>query len=1155
MSSVKLFLCGFILLFQTILFSSSINSTDEFISKTELADKLADKVVEQFKQLLEYNHQNELKGETHKNKYILRYMPGASFNTSNGGVDFIQQHTFNNIDWDFKWPDENNNNEFDIEEELCAFNTNATQTNIFDIQKYAIIFGAPKNYFNTAVTKDITLQPAIVPYMKGADALSSKKLFFDVEALIESKIRTDQDGSAIDGAKEKIITISSYLRYDKPHSDEIYHETRTKTFYLLTSNLTNNLFDAYLAECNLVDGPHSTEKYTGRFYQRIKGFLNFFSDPVNFDKPFDVCPYSYNFILPNEIKSCYCSNASTLPQQQFLAEVCDFIDDNHFYTTGSPALNGEIKPGFHCQTPQNTWINTVFNEFKSYETTYPGSDGSDWILKEKIMKPSVGNVTKENLLFWFAKASLVDFQNLSKQERFKLIKVCKDKYPNGTSHIYTDNTLVTMTKKLHEIIFNATYMDISEMVDFLELLKNETGLLQWLFHEVCGNTWIDFDNEHDEHQVISAINKVVEQINGGPPDNSFLDKIELHLTDWGDSGVIWKPTPWWWNFDFHYKYDNIGVDADSKVKFRQRFINKSNDSHPLFKDTIWNYTDPFIQVPVGGGQGVTWATDCHNGKNAIIGCGKVARVPAISLAWYMDKMNAGQKFDALVTAAELITIPIGGAQLFALTKVAGTSVKVLRARKVLYGFALTAQTADLTLPNIGAFVAASALGVSGPRAIEIKADIKEITGILATIGGVLEITDLFTGLYKYSRVSKARSGLIEKDVDLIFTDVQNMLIEYPEYTAKLCQKMGITNHAAVAKVTALNNVDQRIALMGAINQTSEIRALVNANENLADFFIATLNIGVDPSIHKLLLGLGDVKYLKLIEDLKGSNDLIAAMINDLELLKAWEKLLIKNVPNGLRFNIKFLNRLKDNSKLINLVDNLTGSGKIDFANNMDLWVKRYDARHALKNENYNAAINILEGTPGTPKNYNGANYVGGLFDPPDFTDIAYATPASLQAIINSTNDVSAIANKLGINPNLVQAVKHHLFIKEHLVETTSEVYTLGRFNTFHHITQWWNSAVDGTISNADAISFRRLLGHEYIESALMQQGLIYRQLNVPSGGKYGAHELSLGELTGDFTHWTNSVNGLDRIPPIFNLKADFSNIDNVVDQIKVIEGL
>ncbi len=272
-----------------------------------------------------------------------------------------------------------------------------------------------------------------------------------------------------------------------------------------------------------------------------------------------------------------------------------------------------------------------------------------------------------------------------------------------------------------------------------------------------------------------------------------------------------------------------------------------------------------------------------------------------------------------------------------------------------------------------------------------------------------------------------------------------------------------------------------------------------------------------------------------------------------KLVRAWSDLFARNVPSSLRRNTKFLSRLSDNPNLANYIDNLTPEGRIDLADNVDLWLKRYDARASLKNRNYDEAISVLEGTPGIPEVYNGAKYIGKL-NTPDSPDAITATPASLQNIVNSTVDISSISSKLGLSQDVVQAAKQHLFVTEHLIETTQGVFTQGRFATYHHITQWWKSAANGTISSRDATSLRKLIGHEYIESALMQRGMVYRQLDVPSGGKYGAHELSVGEDSGDFSHWA-SANGLYRNLPSFDLNSDLSNIDDVVGWIKTIEGL
>jgi len=910
-----------ILLLVVFFFHLHISEALPNVPKSDLSkykQEIADDVVSQFKQLLEYNKQNDLRGESHKNKYVLRYEQGSTFNMTTGGIDYIQQHTFNNTDWMFPWPDNNNNNEFDLEEELCAFNTNVTQTNIFDIRKYAIIFGLPTNHWNTALSQDITSQPAIVTYMQGTNADSNKSLFFGVEALIENKIRNDLNTSFIDVGQEKIITISSYYRYKTPYTNKTHQDTRTRTFYLQSSNLTEILFNAYLNECNSIDDAYSKEKYTGRFYQRIRGFLNFFGSPVNFDQPFDACLNGFTHPTPNEVRVCYCDNATTLPQQQFLTEIGDFLDDNHYSIVGVGQT--EIEWGFDCDDPHANWISTVFDEFKMYETANPGTDGSQWVLQEKIMALPIADVASESLMFWFAKASLAEFQQLSKDERSRLIELCMVKYPNGTSALLLNgDQTITITKKLYEVISTAVYLDVPQAAGFLTNLKDKTGLMKWLWEEVVNIPFIDLNSEYDEHSVVQAITAVATYVNGGQPGIT----AQL-MTDWENKGVIWKPTPWWWSFAGHYEYDNLAVEPSGKVKFTQRFITSSNILFYYFIDNDWEFDNPFEIVPVGGGKDVTWATDCSNGDTSVVGCGKLVWLPAFSVIWYMDKLNNGQTIDALITAIEVVSIAVGGAQFSALVRVASSAGNIARARMALYGFSLAAQITDLTLPGVSGFVAQNLLDISGARANEIKVQIKKVTGILAAIGGVLEITDLFVGLAKYQRVSKALAGAEEANVKSILDDVTNMLIEFPEYTGKLCHRMGITNSDAVSKVVALNVVDQRIAVMGMINQTPEIRALVNGNENLVDFFVTSLNIGVDPSIHKLLLSLDDAQYLKLLQDLD-AGDMITAFNNNLDLLNGWKQVI--NAPDEIRRNVKYVQSASiDFSTVGYTVDDLIAHG-------------------------------------------------------------------------------------------------------------------------------------------------------------------------------------------------------------------------------------
>ncbi len=260
-------------------------------------------------------------------------------------------------------------------------------------------------------------------------------------------------------------------------------------------------------------------------------------------------------------------------------------------------------------------------------------------------------------------------------------------------------------------------------------------------------------------------------------------------------------------------------------------------------------------------------------------------------------------------------------------------------------------------------------------------------------------------------------------------------------------------------------------------------------------------------------------------------------------LIAYQLLYLRNLAEGLKLNTKFLHRISQNPNLINFVDNLTAAGRLDLENNIDIWVKRYDARELLKTGNISEAVEILDGTLGNPIIYNGANYVQELIPPID------ADPQDLLDIINSTTDVADISNTSGINQGIILRVKEHLFIDEHLVEIPGNEFVKGRFATYQHVADWWVEIANGNTQSLD--EFKKLIAHEYIEGELMKDGLIYHVLENASASKYGAHNLSIHDGTGKFDHWAD----MGRHIPNFTLNPDFNNIDIIVTQIKTLEGI
>jgi len=268
---------------------------------------------------------------------------------------------------------------------------------------------------------------------------------------------------------------------------------------------------------------------------------------------------------------------------------------------------------------------------------------------------------------------------------------------------------------------------------------------------------------------------------------------------------------------------------------------------------------------------------------------------------------------------------------------------------------------------------------------------------------------------------------------------------------------------------------------------------------------------------------------------------VKKVVQGLGKVRAWEDLFVRSVPDILRTKTKFLSRLSDNPNLVNYIDNLTPAGKTDLANNVDEWIKIYDARVPLKNGNVNDAVNVLGGSLGSPHSHIGGNYVKAL---------STAQETKFNQKINSSTIDANIASNLGLDQSVIQSAKEHMFITEHLVETSSGGFVKGRFDVEFDQAKWWTDVASGNLDNAD--NLRNSVAHEFIEPKLMQEGIVYSPFTSSSAAKYGAHQLSVHDFFLNFDHW-GSV--LGRNIPSFSLNPNLSNIDDVVSQIKTIEGL
>jgi hypothetical protein len=412
-------------------------------------------------------------------------------------------------------------------------------------------------------------------------------------------------------------------------------------------------------------------------------------------------------------------------------------------------------------------------------------------------------------------------------------------------------------------------------------------------------------------------------------------------------------------------------------------------------------------------------------------------------------------------------------------------------------------------------------------------------------GKVVNLTAIQLALFEhFGKGKKAeRVGWVALDLGLMYVGVgaAKAIFSSANYLRKGTIIAEITGSTAAIGVQLLDNVDD------------ELRTQIQ----LAALAFSGPEIGIS-----LIEALGKVKVLRTqyshLEDavtearklriLAGEKDLadfpevINLIKSDDKFLEAWESLLLAKAPKTLRTNIEFLKRLGNNNKIINIINNLDENGIIDFANDVTTWINRYDARPYLANGDYSSAVTKMGGTISSPDPWEGINYVGPM-EGHNIDDI--------NAIIASTDDHIIIANKLGIPEHVVERMKQHFFIEEHLVEITENQYKIGRFNISIDHVEFWSQVKKGNLENADQL--KTLIAHEYMESKLMQSGLTYIGIEA-NASKYGAHELAILDNPAffGFSHW--SILLKRNLTPA-TISSNFSNIDDIVLFIKNIEGI
>lgn len=180
-----------------------------------------------------------------------------------------------------------------------------------------------------------------------------------------------------------------------------------------------------------------------------------------------------------------------------------------------------------------------------------------------------------------------------------------------------------------------------------------------------------------------------------------------------------------------------------------------------------------------------------------------------------------------------------------------------------------------------------------------------------------------------------------------------------------------------------------------------------------------------------------------------------------------------------------------------------------------------------------------------------------------------ATPKEISQyaeIIAMTDDVSQIANYLELSEKIIRQVKKHIFINKHELDIPNDqTDTISRvranFTPLGEIADLWISAKNRELPRRELDKFKRLIAHEYIEQALMADGLPYRSpeawkqhpkngfSNWPTPEHFGAHDIAPhSDKPNPFGDWEKitgmSAEGL-------KLADDLSNLDELLQAIRL----
>lgn len=366
-------------------------------------------------------------------------------------------------------------------------------------------------------------------------------------------------------------------------------------------------------------------------------------------------------------------------------------------------------------------------------------------------------------------------------------------------------------------------------------------------------------------------------------------------------------------------------------------------------------------------------------------------------------------------------------------------------------------------------------------------------------------------------------------------EVLSVLNQKPDLLFKLGAIDNVSEAILTERLTkiAKNNIDYGIFRLGTTNVIGEKNVILFSK------------IKNDASLRNLKAQFYNFSYdvkSKVMMDFKDLTESQLTILNDKNYLKQW--------------------------------NNLTGTGKNYVGTHINDLMEELTLRWMRKNGKTDQEIaKFLNKSIVPPKSYRGINWIDDVDEPIDYTNLTTRQKTFFDSVVDiilRNDDVSLIAQKMNIPRHIVEQVKQHFFVNEHLIFLNNKILK-GGFTKDPLEVAIWKAAIDNGLTQdvryfdltlSEFVSFpkeranflfKRLIAHEYIESKLMQKGYMYNSIIKGSNPdftavNFGGHELSIngGEVIEEFGHW-NGANFAKKPTIVFG--NDYSKLDLIVDEI------